>query len=271
MSPNEFLASPWDELATRLALGIEPADALRRSRIASPLEVAADGVPYPLPRTLRDPRAGPWDEADVLRRVRRRDTCRFVVTLRPGTTGPLDLRFLDRSQRFVPRRLRIHLPVPVGAGRIVRPALFPGAAYPVPTGAPGLRGRVLRGPEAPMRWARVEARRAAGGDVVGRAHADAHGEFVLLLEPAAAAGAEMPRPLKVLVTVFGPDDPPDPGEAPDPAADPLWDLPLEEALLDQAGAEVLAGTRLPPGYREGVSREVVIGLGGPGRERFDFS
>jgi hypothetical protein len=122
-----------------------------------------------------------------------------------------------------------------------------------------------------MPWARVEARRTAGGDVVGRAHADAHGEFLLLPEPAAAAGAEMPRPLRVLVTVFGPDDPPDPGDAPDPAADPLWALPLEEAALDAAGAEVLAGTRLPAGYREGVSREVVIGLGGPGRERFDFS
>lgn len=271
MSPNEFLTSRWDELTARLALGIEPADAVRRSRIPFPLEVAADGVPRPLPRTRRDPRSAPWDEADVLTRLRRRDTCRFVVTLRPGTEGPLDLRFLDPSQRFVPRRISILLPDPVAGGRIVRPALFPGAAYPVPTGAPGLRGRVLRGPETPMRWARVEARRVAGGAVVGRAHADAHGEFLLLLEPAAATGAEIPRPFRVLVTVWGPDDPPDPGDAPDPAADPLWDLPLEEAPLDEDGAEVLAGTRLPPGYREGVSREVVIGLGGPGRETFDFS
>lgn len=270
MSPNEFLASRWDERVTRLALGIEPTDALRRSRIASPLEVAADGVPYPQPRALRDPRAGPWDEADVLRRVQRRDTCRFVLTLKPGTAGPLDLRFLDRMQRFVPRRLSIHLPDPVGGGRVVRPALFPGAAYPLPAGALGVRGRVLRGGE-PLRWARVEARRLSGGDVVGRAHGDEHGEFLLLLEPAAATGAELPRPLRVRIAVFGPDEPPDPEEATDPGVDPLWDLPLEEAELDGGGAAALDGTRLPDGYREGVSREVVIGLGGPGREEFDFS
>jgi hypothetical protein len=270
VSPNEFLAPRWDELVARLALGIEPTDPVRRSRIAWPLEVAADGVPYPAPRTLRDPRAGPWDGTDVLRRVERRDSCRFVVTLRDGTAGPLELRFLDRAQRYVPRRMRIHLPDPVDTGRIVRPALFPGAAYPVPTGALGVRGQVLRG-GVPMRWARVEARRPGGGAVVGRAHGDEHGEFLLLLEPAAAAGAELPRPLRVRVAVFGPDEPPDPDDAPDPAADPLWDLPLEEAELDGGGAEALAGARLPDGYREGVSREVVIGLGGPGREKFDFS
>lgn len=270
MSPNEFLAPRWDELVARLALGIEPTDPVRRSRIAWPLEVAADGVPYPAPRHLRDPRSGPWDEADVLRRVERRDSCRFVVTLRDGMEGPLELRFLDRGQRFVPRRLRIHLPDPAGGGRIVRPALFPGAAYPVPTGALGVRGRVLRGGE-PMRWARVEATRLSGGAVVGRAHGDEHGEFLLLLEPAAAAGAELPRPLRVRVAVFGPDEPPDPDDAPDPAADPLWDLPVEEALLDGSGAGALEGTHLPGEYREGVSREVVIGLGGPGREKFDFS
>ncbi len=263
MSPNEFLAPVWDEFATRLALGIEPADALRNSRIGRPVEVAADGVPYPAPGGA--PR-------DVLRRLGRRNTGRFAIALHDGLAGPVDLRFLDRTQRFAPRRLRILLPDPVGRGRIVRPALFPGAAYDVPTGALGLRGRVLRG-GAPMRWARVEARSVPGGEPVGRAHGDAHGEFLLLLAPGAAIGADLPRPLRVRVTIFGPDTAPDPDDAPDAAADPLWDLPLEAADLTAAGAATLTGTRLPDGYvsRPGSTREVVVGLEGLGREEFDFS
>lgn len=270
MSPNSFLPPRWDELVTRLVLGLEPTDPLRRSRIAVPLEVAADGVPHPLSRALRPAGAGPWDEHDVLRRVQRRDTCRFALTLRDGVGGPARLRFLDRSQRYVPRRLAIHLSDPLSGGRVVRPALFPGAAYPLPAGALGVRGRVLRD-GAPMRWTRIEARRPGGGEVVGRAHGDALGEFLLLLAPEAATGAEMPRPLRVRIAVFGPDDPPEPPPGGEAGADPLWDLPLEEADLTGDGSAALEGARLPDGYREGSSREVVIGLDGPGREEFDFS
>jgi hypothetical protein len=244
---NQVLDAAWSETLHRLALGIEPADPLRASRIGFPVEVAVEGG----------------------RTIGRRDSCRHALLFRPGLAGPLPLRFSDWARRYVPRRLNVALAAPPEAGRIVRPALFPGAAYDVPAGAMGIRGTITRG-GAPMRWARAEARRTTDGAVVGRAHGDDRGEFVLLVSADAVVGAELLLPVRVRVRVFGPDAAP----VPPPAAadDALWDLPLEEAPLAGADA-VLAGEALPPGYatRPNAEREVELGLDGLGSEAFDFS
>lgn len=253
MSPNQFLAASWDELVVRLALGIEPTDPLFRSRIGQPVQVALDGTP-------------------VLRTVARRDSCRFVLRATAGVEDPVELRIQDPTRRYVPRRLRVRLPVPMAQGRQIRPALLPGAAYGVPAGAMGIRGRIVRDGE-PMRWCRAEARRAVDDLLVGWAHGDEHGEFLLLLDPAASRGADLVLPVEVGVSVFGPDVAPDPAAVADSDVDPLWDLPLEEADLTGAAVAVLAGQALPDGYvsRPNSVRDVQISWDGLVREQFDFS
>jgi hypothetical protein len=122
-----------------------------------------------------------------------------------------------------------------------------------------------------MRWARVEARRNDDPTrVVATAHGDERGEFLLVLGPQAVSGAELVLPVVLSVTVFGPDPAPDPAADPASRADPLWDLPLEEVPL--AGADpVLAGTRVPPGYRAGNTRDVSFGPDGLAGEQFVFT
>ena len=269
---NEYLSSRWVESVRRLALGIEPTDPIVRSRIPHPIDVALDGTPWPVPGHLRDRSAGPWDEPTVLARIGRRDTARHSLLFTGEVDEPVVLRLQDESRRYVPRRISVVMPNPMGRGRLVRPALFPGAAYGVPAGAVGMRGRVVRGGQ-PMRWARVEARRAVDDLLVGRAHGDEFGEFLLLLDPAASRGADLVLPLEVEVAVFGPDDAPDPDDFADSADDPLWDLPVEEAAAGAPGDAVLEGRTLPADYvsRTNSVREVEFSWSGLVREQFDFS
>ena len=269
---NEFLPSRYVESVARLALGIECQDALRRGRIGWPIEVTLDGTPRPLPAARRSPGESPWSEPTVLRVIGRKDSCRHLLIVERGVRDPVVIRILDATQRFAPRRLAIRLPDPVTLGRQVRPVLHAGAAYPVPAGAVGIRGRVLRDGE-PMRWARVEAHRTTDDVLIGRGAGDEHGEFVLLLDPEASRGADLVLPLTVRVTVFGPDTQPDPDDFPEPEIDPLWDLPVEEAAITPAGEAVLAGESLPAGYvsRPGSIREVDFSWHGLVREQFDFS
>ncbi len=130
----------------------------------------------------------------------------------------------------------------------------------MPETATGVRGRVRRD-GAPMRWARVEARLGPVGDVVGRAHGDDRGEFLLLLgtNPANLGTLELILTLRVIV--HGPDPKPQAGAG--DAADPLWDLPLEEVPSPAAAADVLIGKDPPPTYDPGVvdSRDIDFTLG----------
>jgi hypothetical protein len=269
---NEILDARWSESVRRLALGIEPRDALLRERIGRPIRVAIDGIPEPVPARLRGRDASPWEVPDVLTKLDRRNTGRFAILFGEGVEDPIALRFRDATERYVPRRLRIRLPTPASLGRVIRPSLYPGAAYDVPTGAVGMRGRILRD-GAPLRWARAEARRIEDDVRVGIAFGDHAGELLLLLDPAASTGADLTLPIRLRVTVFGPDVAPDPATVPGSAIDPLWDLPVEEVVNAPAGEAVLAGEELPAGYasRPGSIREVEFGLAGLVREEFTFS
>jgi hypothetical protein len=269
---NQFLESRFSESVRRLALGIECTDALLRMRVGMPIEVSMDGIPRPRPSHQRDPGGSRWDVQSVLEVIERHDSCRHVVLLRAGIEESVAIRIRDARQRYVARRIEVELPEPIGGGRAVRPALFPAAAYPLPAGAVGMRGRIERD-GAPMRWARAEARRATDDVLVGRAHGDQHGEFVLLLQPEASRGADLILPLQVRVTVFGPGTAPDPEAVEGSAIDPLWDLPMEDAAIGAGGEETLRGERLPAGYvsRPNSSREVEFGWHGLVREEFDFS
>jgi hypothetical protein len=270
---NDFVATRYVETVQRVALGIEPIDAMRRLRVAHPIEIAVEGLPLPDPltplfvRLLTSLRDGGRLRSDRMARAQRHSSCRYVLTYKPGLPDHFNLRIFDRAQRFVPRRLHVPL-VPLAdpadptlldavplSQRSFFPRLFPGAAYDVTdNSATGLRGRVVRddpahpGETIAVRWPRIEARR--NGTVVGRAHGDQNGEFLLLLESGAVAAAGLPTPFTLNVEAFAPPLP-----APPPAlvvaTDPLWDMPLETvAALGAPSDPVAAGETVPAAYTQ---------------------
>jgi hypothetical protein len=257
---NQFLSSRYVEHVERLALGLEPLDAGRLTRIGAPFRVTFDTAPFGLPRPP----------------IERHDSCLYVLRYTPTLTGPVELRFFDAPQflyqpeqdrrRFVPRRLRIPL-LPIAtvdtfpsSHRVRRPFLFPGAAYESSATATGLRGRVER-QNVPVRWARIEARLPGSSFVIGRAHGDDRGEFLLLLRSEASSIGELSNPLPIEVTVYAPNTTPVPS-APDlPARDPLWDLPIEETPAPGAPDPVSAGEAQPTGYVAKATTTVNVILG----------
>jgi hypothetical protein len=255
---NVLLPGRFIERVDRLMLGIEPLDALREGRVAQPVEIVLDGVPRPFDAAWieADP-ARAWERAlglpdatGALARIPRHDSCRHALVYRPPLASPIAIRLFDRARRFAPRRIRYPVPADIGtpSPRIRRPALYPGAAYLAGESATGLRGRVTWNQsavgEVPVRWARVEA--SIGGQVVGRAHGDERGEFLLLLDCHAGGLGDLPSPLTAVVTVFAPA-----AQPALPADDPLGDLPLEALLADPD--DVSPGHKLPPGYVSSAS------------------
>jgi hypothetical protein len=257
---NQFLPSQFSEHVERLALGLEPIDAGRLTRIGSPFRVTFDAAPFGLPRPP----------------IERHDSCLYVLRYAPTLTGPVDLRFFDAIQflyrpehdqrRFVPRRLRIPL-LPAATAdalpythRVRRPLLFPGAAYESCATATGLRGRVERN-HMPVRWARIEAKLPGSTLVVGRAHGDDRGEFLLLIRSEASSIGELINPLPVDVTVFAPTIIPVPSTPDLPLRDPLWDLPIEETPAPGMPDLVATGESLPTGYAAKVTTTVNVILG----------
>lgn len=265
---NEFLPSFFSERVDRLMLGIESLDALRAGRIAQPIDVVLDGVPalssaswLPMDSArLWDGLFGVPDAIGGLTRIPRHNSCRHALLFRTGMHTPITIRLFDRQRRFAPRRIRYPVPADIrtAAPRVRRPALYPGAAYAVSDAVTGMRGRVTwnqpAAGEVPARWVRVEAR--INGQVVGRAHGDDRGEFLLLLDSSAGGLGDLPSPLSAQVTVFGPALPPTA-----PADDPLGDLPVEVLLTDPD--DISPGQKLPPGYASTASssRQVDFQLG----------
>ena len=248
---NQFLSSPFVENVQRLALGLEPIDAGRRTRIAHPIEITFDKAPLGLPSFA----------------IERHRSCLHALRYQPDlATNQVDLRFFDATRRFVPRRLRIPVLTVAAAEsqpftfRVRRPVLFPGAAYDTSETATGLRGRVLRNNQ-PMRWARIEAALPGSGLVVGRAHGDDRGEFLLLIDSTASTIGDLENPLAINVTVSGPGIVPSPSSPELPGLDPLWDLPLEVTSAPGASDPVSAGETLPPNYTATNARLVDFILG----------
>lgn len=241
---NEFLPEGYVETVKRLALGLEPLDAVHMMRVAPPLTVGYDAAARGLPRPP----------------VERHASCLHVLIFGAGVATPVELRLFEDSRRFVPRKLQypIH-PQALAetrppAERIRRPRMFPGANYDLDSGATGLRGRVLRG-GAPMRWARVEATVPGAPAPLARAHGDDRGEFLLVL-PSDNSLSSLDPVWPVTVTVFGPAAIPVPPTPDLPALDPLWDLPMEAAPAPGVPDPVSAGEDLPAGYTASQSLPV---------------
>ena len=86
-----------------------------------------------------------------------------------------------------------------------------------------------------MRWAQAEARLPDSNELVGRAHGDDRGEFLLLLDSRAASLPELTDPLNLRVNIWGPGEAPLPDDPQIPEQDQFWDLPLEQ--LPESGQE----------------------------------
>ncbi len=243
---NELLASRYAESVHRLAAGIEPIDALR-------------GIPDRTTARLSLEYPRGVAAAQPLGHAGGRWSIRYVR----GLPDHVDLRIEDPSRCFVPRRLRLPIasletvrqaeldgsPVPA-AERVWRPALFPGAAYPLAPSATAVRGqaRYKLAPSEPVRWARIEAMRDDTDEVLWRAHGDDRGEFLLVIGPDPHASALLPAVMSVTIRVLAAK--PAPGPPPDEPADPLWDLPLTVAQPGP-GDPVSSGVTLPPGFEPG--------------------
>jgi hypothetical protein len=255
-----FLPKVYSESVQRLAVGIEPFDAIR-GRLA----------PRPVDVTFDKPAIPEWQ-------IDRHRSGRFAIRYARGFKTDVAVRILEARRRYVPRRISFPI-VPLAtittaeasgtdepaAGRVWRPALFPGAAYDTPESATGVRGRVARA-DAPMRWARVEAR--PGGaipadppeghsatEVIGRAHGDDRGDFLLILGGDVHEVGDLAETLEIEVDVkvYGPAAAPVPPKP--PPTDPLWDLPLETATGAAAAADP------PATYTKSTTRTLTLPLG----------
>lgn len=249
---NGLLPTSGPEITHRLALGIEPIDAVSGGRVATPVRVELEGgSPWRPARSGASYRTYVAPGA-VRPATSRHDSGRYALLAHAALSGSAEVRVYDHSRRFVPRRLRVPVLSPEDAERspfthrIRRPWLFPGAGYDVIERSTGLRGRVLRDGQ-PMRWFRVEARLASGVRV-GRAFGDDRGEFLLLLTCDAEADGELHDPLEVEVIISGPAVAPVSAFAAQREQDPWWDLPIED--VPDAGLPDLVsmGDRDPDGY-----------------------
>lgn len=268
---NRYVPPPYAEGAVRLALGVEPRDAVQGSRATS-VRVTVEEHPVPLHQWRQ------WTEGELLDAVlpsyARHESGRFARLLDAGTRTTQRLRLHDDGRRFVPRRFAVTIPdevaviagedAPVVAQRVVRPQLHPGAAYPW-TGT-GLRGRVTRD-GALVRWARLRAVLDGSDETLGWAHGDDRGEYLLPIGNPVAQVGFGDDPLSVVVEVGVRDPAPIP-PADDPlrtTVDPLWDL-LEEDRdltdpLDDADGTVTDGRAIPAGFLKFTRPAVPVAVG----------
>ncbi|MFV0259024.1 MAG: hypothetical protein ACK5PP_11315, partial [Acidimicrobiales bacterium] len=145
---------------TRLALGVEPRDGVGGHRVRSGIRLLV--------------------ETDRIR-DRRHASNRFALTVADvialGSPATVRLLLVDPRRHHVPRRFRVTLPDVAAlldqendpgstdapaSGRIIRPRLAPGAAYPVAARATGFVARI-RSAGSPLRWSRVRVTDPADG------------------------------------------------------------------------------------------------------------
>ena len=248
MNMNSITPENYSENIHRLAVGFEPVDPLRGTSIAHPIRI---DVENPVGRRgKKEPYRHNNHPGSLLPVISRYDSSRHALFYHPNLGEHIDIVLFDHFRRIVPRRLRIpivtlaQLEAAPFTRRIRRPWLFPGAAYDVIERTTALRGRVMRDGE-PMRWVRVEARVSQDDTLVGRAHGDDRGEFLLVIEPHTFAG--LTDPLNLNVTIAGPTVAPTPDTPQQPTEDAFWDLPLETVPAGDPDT-VSNGETLPTGY-----------------------
>jgi len=239
-------------VAHRLALAVECIDAMTKRTASAPVQIIRENdVPNSTPaqRYVRtDPGFVPRGPGRALLLHGRR------------TPTSVTVRISDTARQFVPRRLKVPLSSltdaiatergekhVLAASRLIRPSLLPGSGYPFVRGTTGLRGAVAANGVA-VRWPRIVAK-DAGGVVVGWAHGDERGEFVMVLDIPFVLPTK-PDTFDITLFVSAP------ALRRTPEADPLDDLVIENVArpdaADSADRIVLQGRAIPPGYRTAV-------------------
>jgi hypothetical protein len=248
----------------RLALGVEPIDALTGLRAVGGLRVGREVTTRRRTKSLGSTKSlDPLLDSPVV--YLETTGGRFKLRHDRGVRDRVTIRIDHPGRRWVGRRFDVELwsraeveaadaDPPTGAfipiaARLLRPSLLPGSAWAPPRGATGVRGRVLRGGK-PVRWPRVVARDAAGA-LLGWTHGDDRGEFLLLVTNLGTLPPPAPSGLDIRLTVHVPAQPP----AVDPR-DPTADLvvePIAKALTQPAPGtpadDVLTGRAVPAGYQ----------------------
>lgn len=240
----------------RLALGIEPFDALTGRRVESAELLVELETEIHIRKPIR-----PYDPKPPAQPLEPSLSGRFRLRYGPQVPSPARIRLWDRQRRFVPRRFEVPLwtlaevtaleragaDLPV-LSRVLRPWLLPGVAAPIPPAATAVRGRVVRA-GVPVPWARVVGSRPGRPDVL--AAADERGEFLLVVTESYRV---VSATLTLDLTVHA-----------DPAGEPVTDavrrfasLPLEPVARSSnpvAGGELdnplLRGARPPAAYVPG--------------------
>lgn len=271
----------------RLAAGLAIVDG--RTGEPADVDVADESVPVPFrrpPAAMHDPGIGlpRWRRAAIgrVRVVHPHNPAPLPAGVPPPATASKAIRIVDRGRRFVPRRLTVPVPTlpavlaaevahAAGPRRSWRIAMFPGAGYPLSGGITAIRGRVVDEANVPVPWVQVLARIVdiganQDGPVIGRAHGDDRGEFVMILlaHAEAVAGAEtMTIALRLTIGVPPAPPPADPdrGDLLDPAVDPLALLPTAKLPTVQSPDDVSAGEAIPADFRRigPISLDVRIG------------
>ena len=232
----------------RLALAVEVVDPLTDRLAVTPLRAGRELLRR-TPTTDRHWPCVPLDSGGP---------ARFKLRHQRPLPKRVVVRLDDPARRYVPRRLRIALwpvlqldqgpaqPYVTTAHRLLRAWLWPGAALTLPAGSTVVRGRVVR-QEGVARWVRVVARDQVGR-IVGRAHGDDRGEFVLVVSDQTAN--PLPTVLSLTLRIHARGQAP----LPDPL-DPCADLLVERIRRSAAppAAPVLdsprlRGTRVPKPY-----------------------
>lgn len=216
MTPPDVIETSVGPVAVlhRLVLGLVVRDAVTSYGVAPGVRAGWEPDPLRLPRGHR-----PWWPCVDLEPV---GAGRFRLRETPPRPATVVLRLHDPARRWVARRIELTLPstaVPVPS-RTVPLWLSPGAAYPLPRGATAVRGRVARD-GVPVPWARLVAV-GPGNAVLGRAHADDRGEFLLRLAETNQNPVQSSVPVELRVR--GPVAVPVPRP---PDGDPLADLVAE--------------------------------------------
>jgi hypothetical protein len=256
----------------RLAFGLEVADAVRGG--LADVVVAEETVPtpYALPKSRDVGAMGAHDQTLGLPRLsrgRRPGRFRRLYRTESATESSVTVRIADGTRRYVPRRLIIRFDpltdVLAREGRgdpwtpvVHRVAVFPGCGFGPHGATTGLRGRVLHA-HAPVPWVRVTARHETIDQVVGWAHGDDRGEFLLILRPgptALAVPAAFRLPIRLTIAAPPASPPATPLGVPD---DPLARLVAEE--LTSQPNDVSPGTVPPPGYTTPLETTVELRLG----------
>lgn len=253
-----YLATAAVVRTHRLALGLEVVDVLRGE--PADVSVAVEGVQrpsaVPVPTGLAAA-AGVYDPGAGLPRLPRgRRPGRFRLLFDEHTTPPVRVRVYDDARRYVPRRLQVPFASLAAvlaeeesgarpAPRARRIAVFPGAAYGPQGNATGVRGRVVDTAGTAVPWVRVAARHPAHGVVLGCAHGDDRGEFLLVLRvPPTPLVAPDAFTIDVLLDLAARPAPP-PASPAGLSDDPLAGL-LTEVLPAPGGTDgVSGGTTVP--------------------------